>query len=64
MSQSSSLGCVDWRLDPAILGLERDTDFSLEYRVEKFVEQVSTMDLLMGKEWDVRYRSDRCFIIC
>jgi len=54
MSQSSSLGCVDWRLDPAILGLERDTDFSLEYRVEKFVEQVSTMDLLMGKEWDVR----------
>ena len=50
MSDSSSLGCVDWRLDPAII----ETDFSLEYRVEKFVEQVSTMDLLMGKECDVR----------
>jgi len=54
MSGSSSLGCVDWRLDPAILGLERDTDFCVEYRVERFVEQVSHMDQLMGKEWDVR----------
>jgi len=54
MSGSCSLGCVDWKVDPAILGLERDTDFSFEYQVERFVEQTSHMDLLLGKEWDVR----------
>ena len=54
MSGNISLGCVDWRLDPTILGLERDTEFSLEYRVERFVEQTSHMDLMMGKEWDVK----------
>ena len=32
MSGSASLGCVNWQLDPAILGLERETDFSLEHR--------------------------------
>ena len=42
-------------MDPAILGLERDTDFSLEYQVERYVEHTSQMDLLLGKEWDVRY---------
>ena len=54
MSGNCSLGCVDWRLDPAILGLEKCTYFSLEYRVERYDEQTSHMDLLMGKEWDVR----------
>ena len=41
-------------MDPVILVLERDTDFSFEYQVERFVEQTSHMDLLLGKEWDVR----------
>ena len=54
MSGSSSLGCIDWRLDPDILQLDRDNDFSVEYRIEKSMAEVSTMDLLMGKEWDVR----------
>ena len=54
MSGSSSLGCVDWTYDPLILGLERDTDFSMEYRVEKYVDQISHMDLLLGRGWDVR----------
>ena len=54
MSGSSSLGCVDWTCDPLILGLERDTDFSMEYRVEKYVDQISHMDLLLGRGWDVR----------
>jgi len=53
-SEISSLGFVDWRLDPDILQLERNNNFSVEYRIEKFKEQVSIMDLLMGKEWDVR----------
>eukprot|EP00092_Neocalanus_flemingeri_P036695 GFUD01039950.1.p1 GENE.GFUD01039950.1~~GFUD01039950.1.p1 ORF type:complete len:796 (+),score=194.27 GFUD01039950.1:2045-4432(+) len=55
MARSISLGCVDWRLDPGLLGLERETDFSLEYRVERFTGGiVSHLDLLLGKEWDVR----------
>lgn len=54
MSGYCSLGCIDWRLDPSILGLEKRTSFSLEYRVEKYVEQTSQLDLLMGKKWDVR----------
>ena len=54
MSGISSLGSVDWKLDPDILQLERNNDFSVEYRIEKSMENVSTMDLLMGKEWDVR----------
>jgi len=53
-SEISSLGCVDWRLDPDILQLERNNDFCVEYRIEESKEQASTMDLLMGKEWDVR----------
>ena len=37
VSRSVSLGDVDWRLDPGILGLDRETDYSLEYRsVEYF----------------------------
>ena len=32
VSRSVSLGDVDWRLDPGILGLDRETDYSLEYR--------------------------------
>jgi len=54
MSENASLGCVDWRMDPDILELDRNSDFCVEYRVEKFVLQDSTMDQLMGKEWDVR----------
>ena len=33
MAGSCSLGCVNWQLDPYILGLERETDFSMEYRL-------------------------------
>ena len=54
MAGSCSLGCVNWHLDPIILGLERETDFSMEYRVERSVDNVSHMDLLMGSLWDVR----------
>ena len=32
VSRSISLGDVDWRLDPGILGLDRETDYTLEYR--------------------------------
>jgi len=54
MSGSASLGCVNWQLDPAILGLERETDFSLEHRIERAVDVTTHMDLLMGRGWDVR----------
>jgi len=54
MAGTCSLGCIDWKLDPLILGLERETDFSMEYRVEKSVDNVTHMDLLMGNLWDVR----------
>jgi len=55
LARSTSIGCVDWRLDPGLLGLERETDFSLEYRVERFVGGVTShLDLLLGKGWDVR----------
>ena len=50
-----SLGTVDWRLDPAILGLERLTDFSLDYRIEQFVDKSSHLDRLLGSGWDYRY---------
>jgi hypothetical protein len=53
-THAGSLGAVDWRLDPGILGLERHTDFSLDYRIEQFVAQTSHMDLLLGRGWDVR----------
>ena len=33
LSRSVSLGDVDWRLDPGILGLDREADYSLEYRL-------------------------------
>ena len=32
MSGSCSLGCINWQLDPAIFGLERENNFSIEYR--------------------------------
>ena len=54
MSGSASLGCVNWQLDPVILGLERYTDFSLEHRIERAVDIMTHMDLLMGRGWDVR----------
>jgi len=54
MAGTCSLGCIDWKLDPFILGLERETDFSMEYRVERSVDNVTHMDLLMGNLWDVR----------
>ena len=54
MSGSASLGCVNWQLDPVILGLERATDFSLEHRIERAVDLTTHMDLLMGEAWDVR----------
>ena len=36
LSHSVTLGEVDWRLDPGILGLDRETDYMLEYRIEQF----------------------------
>ena len=54
MSGSASLGSVNWQLDPFILGLERETDFSLEHRIERAVDIVTQFDLLLGKGWDVR----------
>lgn len=55
LARSTNIGCVDWRLDPGLLGLERETDFSLEYRVERFAGGImSHLDLLLGKGWDVR----------
>ena len=42
------------QLDPINLGLERDTDFSLEHRIERAVDIMTHMDLLMGRGWDVR----------
>ena len=54
MARSVSLGCFDWRFDPGILGLERDTNYSLEYKVEQYVELSSQLDLILGREWDVR----------
>lgn len=54
MSGSASLGCVNWQLDPAILGLERETDFSLEHRIERAVDIRTQLDLLMGRGWDVK----------
>merc|ERR1719228_1103723 len=55
LARSTSLGCVDWRLDPGLLGFERETDFSVEYRVERFAGGVTShLDLLLGTGWDVR----------
>jgi len=53
MTGTCSLGCVNWQTDPAILGLERDTDFSLDYRVERRMDKETNMDLLLGDHWDV-----------
>lgn len=54
LTESASLGCINWMLDLDILGLTMEKDFSTEYRIESFVDQLSPLDLLMGKEWDVR----------
>jgi len=55
LARRTCIGCVDWRLDPGLLGLERETDFSLEYRVEWFAGGImSHLDLLLGDGWDVR----------
>ena len=54
LARTVSLGCVDWRFDPGILGLDRETDYSLEYKVEQYVELSSHLDLILGQEWDVR----------
>jgi len=55
LARRTCIGCVDWRLDPGLLGLERETDFSLEYRVERFAGGImSHLDLLLGDGWDVR----------
>ena len=54
LARSVSLGSFDWRFDPGILGLERETDYSLEYKVEQYVELASQLDLILGRQWDVR----------
>lgn len=51
---SWTVGAVDWRLDPGILGLERETAFSVDFHIEKFENSVSHLDLLFGDCWDVR----------
>jgi hypothetical protein len=35
IAKTWSLGPVDWRLDPGILGLEAETGFSLDFHAEK-----------------------------
>jgi len=56
LARSTNIGCVDWRLDPGLLGLERDTDFSLEYRVERYIGGITShLDLLLGDGWDVMH---------
>jgi len=57
LSRSLSLGDVDWRHDPGILGLDRESQYSLEYRIEQFAgeEQVTShLDVLLGDQWDIR----------
>lgn len=54
IAQSWSLGTVDWRLDPGIFGLERDTEFTLDFHIEKFANKVAHIDLLLGHGWDVK----------
>jgi len=54
IAKSSSVCCIDWRHDPSLLGIERDTGYSLEYRLEHFAGGVkSHIDLLLGDRWDV-----------
>ena len=45
-----SLGCVNWRLDPGILGLEQETGFALDFHMEKFVNTTAHLDLLLGRK--------------
>ncbi len=54
IAKSWSLGPVDWRLDPGILGLEAETGFSVDFHAEKVAYAVSHLDLLLGDCWDVR----------
>ena len=54
MAKTLNLGAIDWNHDAGILGLERDTDFSLNYHVEKFATATSHLDVLLGDGWDVR----------
>ena len=48
---------MDWRFDPGILGMERATEFVIEFQIEKYVDCVSHLDLLLGERWDVRRTS-------
>jgi len=54
LARTVSLGCVDWNFDPGILGLDRETDYSLEYKLEQYVDLSSHLDLVLGDQWDVR----------
>jgi len=49
-----NLGPVNWRLDPGILGLDRHADFTLDYKIEDFVDKASHLDFLLGRGWDHR----------
>ena len=54
IAQSWNLGSVNWRFDPGILGLEKDTEFTVDFQIEKYADCVAHMDLLLGDRWDVR----------
>ena len=54
LARTVSLGCVDWRFDPGILGLDRETDYCLDYKVEQYVDVSSHIDLILGELWDVK----------
>ena len=54
IAQSWTLGTVDWRMDPGILGLEKETAFTVDFHIEKFDCSLSHVDLLLGDCWDVR----------
>jgi len=53
-TSSINLGPVNWRLDPGILGLDRHADFTLDYKIEDFVDRASHLDFLLGRGWDHR----------
>ena len=55
IAQSWSMGTVDWRHDPGILGLELETEFTVDFHVEKYTHCLSHLDVLLGEGWDVRH---------
>lgn len=48
-----SLGLIDWAHDPGILGLELSTQYSLQHRMDDYLDCFSPLDVLLGRGWDV-----------